>query len=859
MHNQSSSLYRVRIPRHGRALAYHFPTCDAVLGGQGAEVWRVNLELGRFMRPLGLEGHHEFDGHDGSSSSTTTTTASGGAARGGTTNDIVTGVNAIDINPAHQLLAFGTETANARGTVELWDPRARSRAGLLRLPYATLMANSASSAARSAARLPGVDDDDAGGPGVAVSALASRSDGLNFAVGTSTGHTLLYDLRANRPYTIKDQGYGLPVKKIEWTAASYGVGSGDAQAQGGYVATADEKVVKIWGRETGKNLLTVTPPMAINDMHIYPDSGLMLLANEGAPMTAYYCPQLGQAPKWCRFLDNMTDDMDDEQEEVLYDDFKFIDGSELDTLNLGHLLGTPALKPYLHGYFVDLRTYTKARAIANPFQFAEYRERLVREKLEREKDSRIRAAAANSGTAATAAGQKVKVNKALAARARLAEQEAADATAAAAHEAAEQSAAKSSSSSSKKRKDRAAAANDASALLQDSRFADLFTNPDFEIDERSREYALMHPSESAQQKMAAKEAADASDDDDDEGSQEETEEEDVDEEDEEQEGEFEDLETGDVESEEEEGASSRLRSSDRLCAQVRCVVAQTRRAAGSDRSCRCRATSLRHWTEAAHASSWSVATRARLALRSQTERASHSASACATRAARRQTSASARRRRRRLCEAHRAEGWRCLSFLQSAQQRTGSASARRSAQRTSRASHNTAPDSRARETSRTRRPSSKASSRQADRGGAGSSAAPRARSCANCEAMSMLCYWQSSILSAYAACRDPCPCSAIVDSLSRARRRVRWRISLTLDESSLRRWRLRRRGRAGLLQAIVIVVFVLVKPFRILLLVVVHLVHLVERHRVRLGWWRRVRASRRRSLAAWARLGAATI
>lgn len=47
-------------------------------------------------------------------------------------------------------------------------------------------------------------------------------------------------------------------------------------------------------------------------------------------MTGYYIPQLGPAPKWARFLDNMTEEMEDGQEELLYDDYKFVDRQELD-------------------------------------------------------------------------------------------------------------------------------------------------------------------------------------------------------------------------------------------------------------------------------------------------------------------------------------------------------------------------------------------------------------------------------------------------------------------------------------------------------------------------------------------------
>ncbi|GAA6047444.1 hypothetical protein JCM3770_001308 [Rhodotorula araucariae] len=468
LHTQSGSHYRVRTPRQGRTLAYHFPTCDALVGGLGPEVWRLNLEVGRYMKPFGLEGAGEYDGGEG-----------GGVPGSGATGDAVTGVNVIDVNPAHQLLCFGTETRDGRGTVEMWDPRSRSRAGILRLPYASLAASSMSSASLQHPRLPGVDDDAAMG-GVAVTALANRNDGLNLAVGTSTGHVLLYDLRANRPYTTKDQGYGLPVKKVEWVESSPAT-SGDADREGGWVASADEKVVKIWGKDTGNNLVAINPPMPINDMHIYPGTGLVFLANETAPMTGYYVPQLGPAAKWCRFLDNMTEEMEDGQETTIYDDYKFVDRQELDDLNLTHLIGSDTLKPYMHGFFVDLRLYTKARAIANPFQYAEHRDKLIRDKLAAEQESRIRGA--KKATGAQVAG--VKVNKALARKLRTEEERQRK------REAGELDS--DEDDGARRRKKRAQQAETPS-LLKDDRFGDLFTNPDFEIDEESREFQLLNPS-----------------------------------------------------------------------------------------------------------------------------------------------------------------------------------------------------------------------------------------------------------------------------------------------------------------------------------------------------------------------------
>ncbi|GAA5833864.1 hypothetical protein JCM9279_001646 [Rhodotorula babjevae] len=488
LHTQSSSHYRVRMPRQGRTLAYNFPTCDALVGGLGTEVWRLNLEVGRFMKPFGLEGAPEYDGGEG-----------GGVPGSGATGDAVTGVNVIDINPAHQLLCFGTETRHGRGTVEMWDPRSRSRAGILRLPYAALAQSSMSSATLQHPRLPGVDDDSSTG-GVAVTALANRNDGLNLAVGTSTGHVLLYDLRANKPYTTKDQGYGLPVKKVEWVESSPATSS-DADREGGWVASADEKVVKIWGKDTGTNLVAINPPMPINDLHIYPGTGLVFLANETSPMTGYYVPQLGPAPKWCRFLDNMTEEMEDDQVTTIYDDYKFVDRAELDDLNLTHLIGTDTLKPYMHGYFVDLRLYTKARAIANPFQYAEHRDKLVRDKLAAEHESRIRGAKKAAGSSGGAGGTGgVKVNKALAKKLRTEEERQRK------REAGELS--DDDDSNKRRKKKNAAAGADAPSLLKDDRFGDLFTNPDFEIDEESREFQLLNPSTKPRQHQASDEDED---------------------------------------------------------------------------------------------------------------------------------------------------------------------------------------------------------------------------------------------------------------------------------------------------------------------------------------------------------------
>ena len=193
-------------------------------------MYRLNLEQGRYLTPLVLgEGSHTGD--------------DGGGGGGGA--NTVGGVNAIDINPAHGLWAFGID---GNGTVEFWDPRSRSSLGVLVLPRSRL--TPLGTVGKTV--LPGVDGDRS--PGLSVTALTSRSDGLTYAIGTSTGHTLLYDIRSRRPFATKDQGYGLPIKRVSW------IEGGAKMAGDGLVVSADKKVIKIWDRNSVRSELSLFPP-----------------------------------------------------------------------------------------------------------------------------------------------------------------------------------------------------------------------------------------------------------------------------------------------------------------------------------------------------------------------------------------------------------------------------------------------------------------------------------------------------------------------------------------------------------------------------------------------------------------------
>lgn len=100
----------------------------------------------------------------------------------------------------------------------------------------------------------------------------------------------------------------------------------------------------------------------------------------------------------------------------MYDDYKFVTKRELDDLGLDHLIGqchylsischkllelvlyligfgyfvgTNLLRAYMHGYFMDIRLYKKAKSVADPFEFEQYRKKKIKEKIEEERTNRV--------------------------------------------------------------------------------------------------------------------------------------------------------------------------------------------------------------------------------------------------------------------------------------------------------------------------------------------------------------------------------------------------------------------------------------------------------------------------------------
>ncbi|KAH0556610.1 hypothetical protein GP486_005554, partial [Trichoglossum hirsutum] len=483
LHTPQGCHYTTRIPRYGRDLKYDRRSAEALIpsvgvnGNGSGEIFRLNLEIGRFMKSYEVD----VGGDD-------LTSAGAGSLQGG----INTGsVNVAAIaEESHNLLAFGTSL----GTVEFWDPRSRSRIGILAQP-------DTSPSNRGDVSVPSRSE---------ITALQFHKSGLTLATGSSSGLIYLYDLRSPVPLLKKDQGYGYPIQTLTFLTSSNSSPSSHALSSEPKVLSADKRIIKVWNERSGAPWTSVEPAVDLNSVVWCPDSGMILTANEGRQQHSFFIPQLGPAPKWCSFLDNLVEEMAEDHlgdpnaynanklngggVGVVYDDYKFLTLPQLRALNLAHLVGsTNLLRPYMHGYFVAQRLYEEARVIANPFIWEEERAKRIKEKIDKERESRIRGSGNKSKL------EKVKVNRRLAEKVFKAEEKnerrrAKRVLENGSDEAADQPLYEEKAAVEEVDGEANDAATVGKGLLKDPRFVSLFQDEDFAVDENSLEFQQLNPS-----------------------------------------------------------------------------------------------------------------------------------------------------------------------------------------------------------------------------------------------------------------------------------------------------------------------------------------------------------------------------
>uniref|UniRef100_A0A7S4M4P8 Nucleolar protein 10 n=1 Tax=Vannella robusta TaxID=1487602 RepID=A0A7S4M4P8_9EUKA len=256
------------------------------------------------------------------------------------------GNNCIDQHPDHLLVAVGGDN----GILGCFDTRQTAQVGQLNIKKQV-------------------------GANSITSVKFDRKETMQVAVGTDSGVVLIYDIRSSTPLLVKDHQYELPIK--------------DIQFQGDYCISSDSRICKIWNKRDAKPYVNIESEHTINRATIVDNSGLMFLAEQKDKMEIYYIPGLGVAPFWCSFLDNLTEELEQDNQTVIYDDYKFITRAELESFGLNKLIGTPYLRAYMHGFFMDARLYRKVFDMANPYGYKEYVQERIKKKRDEQQASRI--------------------------------------------------------------------------------------------------------------------------------------------------------------------------------------------------------------------------------------------------------------------------------------------------------------------------------------------------------------------------------------------------------------------------------------------------------------------------------------
>jgi ribosome biogenesis protein ENP2 len=390
----------IRIPSFGRAMIYEPSTCELLVAAKGSNVYRINLDEGRFSEPWDFFGDRN-----------------GSAATSGTS---------ITVHPRHPLTAVGSD----EGIIRFWD--SRSSDSMLR-PFLKLDVGGALSNLGYSLDQSQHDDYINTATVMEISSIAYDTSGLYMAVGTGGGLVALYDVRSSKPLHVQEHKHGSPIHTVRFHSSS------------GMLLSSDEKLIKVWRYKPAGDIHfsnTVDSEQNENDTTSPPNdstgttlgsvkvniegngklthfiiagdekdptgdrSGLLLCATEQPKMDSFYVPALGVAPKWCSYLDNITEELEERDlkrdgsgfntddiihsgQETVFENYKFLSRDDLEKLGISNLIGTPMLRGYMHGFFVDINLYNRVRAVANPFEYEEYQKKKLKERLDAKQASRI--------------------------------------------------------------------------------------------------------------------------------------------------------------------------------------------------------------------------------------------------------------------------------------------------------------------------------------------------------------------------------------------------------------------------------------------------------------------------------------
>ncbi|KAH8046443.1 hypothetical protein JL720_16393 [Aureococcus anophagefferens] len=221
-----------------------------------------------------------------------------------------------------------------------------------------------------------------------VTALAFDFEGMHVACGTHDAYVSTYDVRSSKPLVTKDHQYGLPVVDVVFHRSS-------RESSKKLVLSADARVVKAWDGDTGAIECNVETNARCRTWPSRPagggsDSGLLLCAGEQSKIMSYYVPALGRAPKWCAFLDSLTEELE-ETDRATYGDFDSSPASSRTSARRTSW-ARPSSGPTPTATSSTRSSTSASRPCRRPRRHGEYKAKKVAKAMDAKKESRIRRA-----------------------------------------------------------------------------------------------------------------------------------------------------------------------------------------------------------------------------------------------------------------------------------------------------------------------------------------------------------------------------------------------------------------------------------------------------------------------------------
>lgn len=312
LHAQYGRHFKTRVPKHPRCSFYNKYTANFLVGCSSDEIYRINLEEGRFI--------NEFP-----------------------TKQI--GVNSITHNPYLDV----TMAACDGGVLELFDNRAMKGVGTIQ-----------------------IDETEN------LTALRLLDNAYEFILGSSEGSIKLFDLRYHKPVTETRHPYMLPINSIEYHTKMK------------QIVSSDSKSIRIYAKDDFDSLFLAYEPMnKINQVKVFDNSGLILMATETSKIGSIFVPSLGVAPKFCEFLENITEELEEKISSNVNEDLKFVTYEELLTLNATHLINSGKARAHLHGFTIRAKLYDAVKAKSEGFDYDQYKQQKIQEAIDKKLSDRI--------------------------------------------------------------------------------------------------------------------------------------------------------------------------------------------------------------------------------------------------------------------------------------------------------------------------------------------------------------------------------------------------------------------------------------------------------------------------------------